>query len=270
MSLPNFRHIHIHIRRLAMTAGLLAASTCHAQLGAPAFHKLDVLQTMPESAGALVYQGATFAQRQSAGIPLFRYERRLSNATTGLTASHITRDPSESVIILESATLSDQYEVRRLEVTNRQSGFTGSVRVSNDGRHLEYELNENGKVSKSTEDVSAPIVCGPSLFGFILKRWEPLKAGAKVPVRMVVIQDKTTYGFDLAYEKTTHNQAIFTITPSSFLIRMAIAPLRVAFDASSRAPVRYEGRVPPMENIDGKLKNLDARVQYTSQSPVYR
>jgi hypothetical protein len=34
--------------------------------------------------------------------------------------------------------------------------------------------------------------------------------------------------------------------------------------------VRYEGRVPPMESVDGKLKNLDARVEYTSLAPVYR
>ena len=51
---------------------------------------------------------------------------------------------------------------------------------------------------------------------------------------------------------------------------MAIAPLRVVFDASTKTAVRYEGRVPPMESVSGKLKDLDARVKYTSTSPAYR
>ncbi len=144
------------------------------------------------------------------------------------------------------------------------------MQVSSDGRHLEYELNDNGKVSKASEDVSAPVVCGPSLFGFIVKHWEPLKAGATIPVRMVVLQEKTTYGFNLKFGKSADDHAMFTLTPSNFLVRMAIAPLTVTLDARTRAPVRYEGRVPPMESVDGKFKNLDARVEYTSVSPVYR
>lgn len=266
MTLSNFRLI----QTLAMTAALLTTSASHAQLASPVLSRLDALQTKPESAGVLVYRGATFAQRQAAANPLFRYERRLLDAATGPTANHITSDPAGRVIILESATLSDAYEVRRFEVTNRQSGFTGSVKVSSDGRHLEYELNDNGKISKASEDVSAPVVCGPSLFGFIMKHWEPLKAGTTIPVHMVVLQEKTTYGFDLKFGKSANDQATFTLTPSNFLVRMAIAPLTVTLDARTRAPVRYEGRVPPMESVDGKLKNLDARVEYTSVAPVYR
>ena len=266
MTFPNFRPI----QRLAMTAALLTATACHAQLPPPVFSKLDALQTLPESAGAWVYRGSTFSQRQPAANPLFRYERRVLDETSGLTAKHITSDPAGRVIILESATLSNAYEVRRFEVTNQQSGFAGSVQISNDGRHLEYELNDNGKVSKASEDVSAPVVCGPSLFGFILKHWEPLKAGATIPVRMVVLQEKTTYGFDLNFGKLANDQATFTLTPSSFLIRMAVAPLTITLDARTRGPVRYEGRVPPMESVEGKFKNLDARVEYTSVSTIYR
>jgi hypothetical protein len=44
----------------------------------------------------------------------------------------------------------------------------------------------------------------------------------------------------------------------------------VVFDANTRTPVRYEGRVPPMENVAGKLKDLDARVDYTQASVTYR
>jgi hypothetical protein len=269
MTFPIF-HRARNLRSLAIAALVLTVGVSHAQVSQAAFAKLPALQASPESAGALVYRGATFTQRTPAGDPLYRYERRVLTTPTGLAASHITSDPAGRVIIVESATLSPQYEVRRFEATNQQAGFSGSVQVSDDGRHLEYELNDNGKLTKASEDVSDPVVSGPSMFGFILKNWEPLKGGTSLPVRMLVLKEKTTYGFDVKYEKQVNGQASFTVTPSSFLIRMAIAPLRVVFDATTKAPVRYEGRVPPQENVSGKLKDLDARVEYTTVSPVYR
>ena len=249
----------------------LAACLCTAAHAGPAaFTKLEALQGSVEAAGTLVYRGDTFIQRAPAGAPLFRYERRVLTNPNGLTASHITRDPAGRVIIAESAQVSPSYETLRFEATNQQSGFTGSVQISKGGRHLEYELNDNGKLSTAFEDVFDPVVCGPSLFGFVLKNWDPLMAGATLPVRMLVLKEKTTYGFNLKFEKLADGKASFTITPSNFLIRMAVAPLQVTFDASTKMPVRYEGRVPPMENISGKLKDLDARVEYTSMSAVYR
>ena len=241
-----------------------------AQAGPVDFTKLDALQVSAEAAGTLVYRGNTFTQRAPAGAPLFRYERRVLTSPNGLTASNITRDPAGRVIILEPAQVSPNQETQRFEATNQQSGFTGSVQISKGGRHLKYELNDNGKLSTASEDVVDPVVSGPSMFGFILKNWDPLVAGATLPVRMLVLKEKTTYGFDLKFEKLADGKASFTITPSNLLIRMAVAPLQVTFDASTKMPARYEGRVPPLENISSKLKDLDARVEYTSISAVYR
>lgn len=266
MTFPTFNPM----RTLSVVAWLLAATAAPALAVQPTLAKLDALRLSPESAGALVYRGDTFAQHTPAGAPLYRYERRVLSAPGGLAASHITRDPAGNVVIVESSVVSPAYEVQLFEVTNQQSGFAGSVRVTNGGRHLEYELNDNGKLSRASEEISDPVICGPSLFGFILKHWDPLRAGTAIPVRMVVIQEKTTYGFNLKFEKLSNGQATFVLTPSNFLIRLAIAPLRVVFDANNRTPVRYEGRVPPKEDVSGKLKDLDARVDYTAVSSSYR
>lgn len=269
MTFPAF-HRFLHLRSLALAACVFGATASQAQTG-QALAKLEALQASPDPAGALVYRGATFPLKTpSATDPLYRYERRVVAAPTELTASHITRDPAGRVIILESATLSPLYVIRRFEAVNQQAGFSGTVQLSKDGRHLAYELNDNGKVSTATEEVSDPVISGPSMFGFIVKNWEPLLAGASLPVRMLVLKDKTTYGFDIKYDKQANGHAFFTIIPSNFLIRMAIAPLRVVFDVPTKTPIRYEGRVPPMENASGKLRDLDARVEYTPVSPVYR
>lgn len=255
---------------LALAGCLFAAAAGPAQAEQPAFARLEALQASPDSAGALVYRGETFAQRGPAAPPLYRYERRVLATPDGLSASHVTSDPAGRVIIVESALVSPHYETQRFEAVNLQSGFAGSVQVSQGGRHLEYELHHNGKRSTASQEVADPVVCGPSMFGFILKNWEPLVAGASMPVRIVVLQEKTTYGFDLKFDKVAHGQASFTLTPSSLVVRMALAPLRVVFDAATRKPVRYEGRVPPMENVAGKLKDLDARVEYTTTAGTYR
>jgi hypothetical protein len=49
-----------------------------------------------------------------------------------------------------------------------------------------------------------------------------------------------------------------------------VAPLIVTFDSTTKNVVRYEGRVPPMQGQGGKLRELDARVDYTMSAPVYR
>ncbi|MES2950436.1 MAG: hypothetical protein V4858_17975 [Pseudomonadota bacterium] len=248
----------------------LAAGPCHAQPGPAALAKLDALRLSPESAGALVYRGETFAQKTPAGSPLFRYERRVLPTANGLHASHLTSDPGGRLVIAESSRVSTSYALQHFEVVNIQAGFSGSVAISQDGRHLEYELNKQGTQSKASEDVADPVVTGPSLFGFILHHWDQLKSGATIPVRMLVVQEKTTYGFAVKLDSLGNGQTAFTVTPSSFLVRLAIAPLRVVFDTNSKTPIRYEGRVPPMENVSGKLKDLDARVEYTPVSSTYR
>jgi hypothetical protein len=255
---------------VVLTACLLAPTAPSAQGGQVAFAKLEALQVSPEAAGTLVYRGKTFSQRTPTGAPLYSYERRVLTAPTGLIASHITSDPSGQVLMVESALVSTDDEIQRFEAINQQSRFTGSVQISNGGRHLVYELSDNGRRSSAVEDVSDPVVCGPSMFGFIRKNWEPLMGGKTLPVRMLVLKDKTTYGFDLKFEKLANGHASFSFTPSNFFTRMAIAPLRVIFDASTKTAVQYEGRVPPMENVSGKLKDLDARVEYMLVAPTYR
>lgn len=262
-----------HLRRLtmaALAAWCLSAAASPAQAGQAAIVNLEALRLSPDSAGTLIYRGDTFAQHTPAGSPLYRYERRVLSTPSGLVASHLTSDQTGRMIIAESSLVSPSYELRRFEAANLQAGFTGSVEISQDGRHLEYELKHKGAVSTASEEVSDPVVSGPSLFGFILKNWDSLVAGASMPVRMLVLSDMTTYGFELKFERLVNGQASFMVSPSNFLIRLAVAPLRVVFDASTRSAVRYEGRVPPMENVAGKLKDLDARVLYTPVSSTYR
>jgi hypothetical protein len=255
----------------ALAALLMATSgLSHAQSDAAGNTQLAQQRQAPDSAGVLIYRGVTFSLKAPTAEPLFRYERRVGTTSRGLLASHATSDLKGELLIVETAEYNPGYELQRFEVANKQGGFSGSVLVSADGHQLQYNLNDNGKISTAKEDVSEPVVSGPSMFGFILKNWDFLKAGNTVPVRMVVLREKTTYGFDVRFEQEANGQTSFSVVPSSFIIRLAIAPLRVVFDSTSRNARRYEGRVPPMEAVAGKLKTLDARVDYTMVASSYQ
>lgn len=255
----------------ALAALLMSASgLSHAQLDAAGNAQLAQQRQSPGSAGILIYRGTTFSLKAPTAEPLFRYERRVGTTPHGLSASHATSDPKGELLIVEKAEYNPGYELQRFEVANNQGGFSGSVLVSADGHQLQYNLNDNGKISTSKEDVSEPVVTGPSMFGFILKNWDSLKAGNTIPVRMVVLREKTTYGFDVRFEQEANGRTSFSIVPSSFIVRLAIAPLRVVFDSTSRNARRFEGRVPPMESVAGKFRDLDARVDYTMVASSYR
>jgi hypothetical protein len=248
----------------------IGAGASQARLDSAASAQLEALRQSPDTAGTLIYRGAVFAQRATAAEPLFHYERRVGTTPGGLSSSHITQDPQGDVIIAEQAHVSTRYALQRFDAVNRQMGYSGSVVVSADGRRLDYRLDDNGKVTTATEEVSDPVVSGPSLHGFILQHWDALTAGKRIAVRMIVMTKKATYGFDIRHEGQANGQTAFSITPSSLLVRLAVAPLRVVFDSTTHHVVRYEGRVPPMESVAGKLKELDARVDYTMMVQGYR
>jgi hypothetical protein len=256
---------------LATSLTAAAASAAPApKLDEDAARHLQRLARTPESAGTLIYRGSVVPQAEPDARPLFTYERRVDDRTGVLVSSHVTTDFNGEVIIAEQARMAPGYTLRRFDAANRQQGYSGSVVVSREGRHLEFTLVREGKVLTASEDVKHPAVSGPSLHGFILQHWNRLAAGQKVPVRMIILNRLETYGFDIRRQREAEGRTTFSITPSSPLVRLVVAPLVVTFDSATRNVVRYEGRVPPMKPEGGRLVDLDARVDYTMNVPVYR
>jgi hypothetical protein len=265
----------IHFTALAAAAvvAVAAATTADAPattLDAAGAAHLAALQAAPHTAGERIYRGSVVALRSPAAPALFSYERRVMSSAEGLASVHITQDPSGKVIVAEQARVGPDFSLRRFDAVNAQLGYSGSVVVSPDGRHLEFRLNQGGKLSTASEDVLDPVVSGPSLHGFILRHWDVLASGEPVPVRMIVLAARTTYGFDIRRAVQDAGRTTFSITPSSGLVRLAVAPLSVTFDSTTRNLLRYEGRVPPMQEIAGKLEALDARVDYQMDAATYR
>jgi hypothetical protein len=257
-------------RAVILGLGLLTAGPLFAALDEPSHAQLRMLDRRPDAAGELVYQGATYAQDRPGQPPLFRYERRVQEGAEGLLATHLTREPDGRLIIVESAQVAADYALQVFTVINQQNDFSGSVHVSADGRHLRYRLYEQGQWSSAEEEVSSPVLSGPSLHGFIYQHWAALVAGQSLPVRFIVLREKQTYGFTVRYDGSVDGQAHFSLSPSSFWVGLVVAPLRLTFSAADKTLLRYEGRVPPQQSVAGKHEDLDARVEYSSVAASYR
>lgn len=233
--------------------------------------QLAQLRDQPGHAGERLYVGTVYAQPAGAEA-LYTYERRVQRAAGdgAAAATHVTRTPAGEVVIAERATFDADYRLRSFDTNNAQGHFSGQVRVSDDGRQLDYSVVRNGRHEQARETVTAPPVTGPSLHGFIARHRELLAQGGSLPVRMIVMPELRSYGFEIRRAGVTADTVAYTVTPSSWLVRLAIDPLVVTFDRETRNIVRYEGRVPPMRWDGARWRNLDARVEYALDVPVYR
>jgi hypothetical protein len=258
----------------ALVAAANQAGAGTSSLDAASAAQLEALRRSPDAAGSRVYRGTVVPLneplKEPMQPPLFSYERRVSDTADGLSAAHITQDRDGRVIIVERANVAPDYSLQGFDAINAQLGISGSVRLSGDGKQLEYQLLDNGKTSHAVEEVAHPVVSGPSLHGFIRHRWLELAAGQAIEVRMIVLAKKQTYGFEIRMAEQRDGQTSFRITPSHWLTRLAIAPLTVVFDSATKNVLRYEGRVPPLRDDFGKLATLDARVDYTLHAAQYR
>lgn len=238
------------------------------RLPAPAAARLDALQTHPGLAGERVYRADVRPLEAPDAPPLFVYARHVKSSGDDRVASHLTYLPSGELIIEERVTSSAGHVFQRLDVANRQTGLAGSVVLDADQDRLHFERTDAAQ--HKSERVSAPVVAGPNLHGHILRHRDALAKAERLPVRLVVLARMETLGFDIHQLASNGHVSTFQITPSHFLLRLVVSPLRVIFDDATGRVLRYEGRVPPMRDGGQKLVDLDATVDYHWDADRYR
>lgn len=219
--------------------------------------------------GALVYVGEVFAlggtERRR---PLFTYERRVREAGPLRVSTHLTHAADDLLISL-AATHTPRYELVDFSQIDRQSGVSGSVRML-DAHHVAFERTRDGRVRSRVETVDAPVVVGPTLFGWALVHWDVLLRGEPQRLRFAMVDAARTYGFRLALEHSTPSVTVLSLTATSALVRASVPPMRLVFDTATRKILRYEGRVPPMLPDPRGLRPLDAHVEYGFAAAEYR
>ena len=253
---------------LGGASALSACSGIKPQPLAPqALTRLLAVQNTPASTGDQIYEGRVYAL-DGRTDPLFRYERRVRADGPAVTSTHITHDPSGSVVVIQSAVHSPAYDLTRADMIHRQTGASASVTVANG--EATFTLTGGGHESVSRESVQDPVVAGPTMFGFILAHWDELARGAALPIRFAVLERGETLGFVLDKMSESDGRTTIRMKPTSLLVRLAVAPTYFQFDTASRQIIEYTGRVPPLELVQDRLQTLDARVAYTFRTAAFR
>jgi hypothetical protein len=220
------------------------------------------------SSGETIYFGHVFALDGDAADPTFIYERRVAGAGDRRVSTHITRGASSGeVAIAESATHSSDYRLVEYTLHTNQIGQTGTVRV--DGERLSFHLADGDAAEDAVEEQTDPVVIGPTLVGYIARNLDALRAGETLPVRMAILDRLETIGFELAAIESTVEGTTIEMTPSSFLVRLAMDPIRFSFDARGNL-VRLEGLVPPRVSDGDSWSEFEARVEYHYAVNEYR
>lgn len=236
---------------------------------APIEVELERLNEQPAAAGTLIYRGSTYPLDAIDEDPLFRYERHVLTVGQDLVATHRTHDREGTLMQSEAVWTSSAYDVRQVAMADYQSAVSGTATVDTAAGTLTFSVLENGRERQKAERLSLPLVSGPSLFGYIHHHWDAVIDGDNQSVRFIVLKDMTTYGFSIRAEGMQDGLMSFSVTPTNLLVRLAVPPMHLMFDAQSRQLVRFEGRVPPQDNRTDRLKALDALVEYETFLPFF-
>jgi len=264
----------MNTRSLRLAAAVLvslaacARSTPRGALAVAPAAELAAIQRAPDRSGERIYEGRVFSRDSTRTAPLYWYDRRVRAAGDQLISTHITRDSAGSVVVTQAAEHDANYALHRANLIQRQSGLAGSVEVV--GKELRFTLVKDGRVSTATESADAPLIAGPTTFGFIVTRWDALQRGEAVPVRFAVLEMNKSIGFVLERVGEDGGRTTIRMSASSWLVRRFLAPTYFYFDSASRKVVGYDGRVPPLEQVGDELRTLDARVRYTHVAASFR
>lgn len=221
----------------------------------------------PEAPEERVYEGSVYPRGAEETL-LYRYERRVVELGEGLRSSHVTRAPAGEPVVLHQAEHSPTYDLTGFREIHAQTGLVGQVDVGLDGTAT-YQTTVGGHTRTRTEAPGDPLQAGPTLFGYVLERWEPLVAGETIPVRFVVLSRRRSYRFELRRIEGPVDTITFELVPTSRFVALSVPPTRLVFD-EERNILRYTGLVPPLEEVGRRLERLDATVTYAHTSETYR
>lgn len=253
------------MRILHFVAMVLAAGGCHAESVSSPPEAERQLAAPSGALGELIYRGEVVPQGRETVD--FVYERWVAHDDADWTSAHLTRAAgSEELLVEQQALHSSSYALLRFREVHRQTGTVSSVLVHDDGR-VDYETTRRGRVKRRTEAPGAPVVVGPTLFGFVRQHWEALDRGEAVPLRFAAADRARSYGFTLRRSEVSPTTTTIEMIADQALVRWGLGPMFMVFDTQQRTIVRYVGRVPP--RLDDR-RATGARVDYEQVATAYR
>jgi hypothetical protein len=265
------------LRSILLTAPLLlaallstgcAASTSARPLPPAAAARMAEVHLDTRAEGELIYRGRVQA-RHGDGAELYTYERWVLETAEGATATHITYAPDGALVVVQQTASAPDGRLSSFEELHGQLGLSGTIEQQADGSLLLDTVKED-RSRHAVEAPGHPVVAGPTLFGFVLDRWDSILAGEVQVVRFPVLDDGRTYPFTLELEHVDQSTVTVAMRAASPMVRLLVPQGRIVFDRDTRQVISYAGLVPPLMEDDGRLTRLDGEVIYTFAAETYK
>lgn len=142
-----------------------------------------------------------------------------------------------------------------------------SIEVKHEEGDLTTTYQENSAAKEETGSVklAAGMVVDAGFDGFIKQYWDALSAGKKMDVEYLVPSKQTTFTFrfsQAACVKGTQTGAVcFSLSPVSWVVKLAVDPIIVAYQPKSKRLLRFTGRANICD-AQGKYENVDIQYRY--------
>lgn len=243
---------------LGIAALTLAGTACAA--APPATEAPRDSANWPEQPGSLVYSGCVTTTQQSA--PGYWYERRVwrrGNAWSAMHRTFATTDPAGHAPLVEQTVLhGDGYALVAYAEQHHQLGHRAEIAVEDEG--IRFTVEEGGRRTTRRVKHRAPVVVGPTLFGFVMHHRARMARGERVALDFAVASRARLYRFVATQETNEGGTSRFRVRPRSAILRWVVGDLLIVFEPSSDRVVAYEGPIPV---VDPRGRGLRARVAYS-------
>ncbi|NLQ18862.1 hypothetical protein HGG82_14740 [Marinomonas sp. M1K-6] len=147
---------------------------------------------------------------------------------------------------------------------NERNGETIDVKQVEDRLQVNYLENS----ASEREEESVPLVSGmvvdAGFDAFVKQYWDAL-AGKKMDIEYLVPSQQRTFSFRVGkttcVENTRSDAFCFALTPVSWLVKMAVDPIVVAYDPSNKTLLRFTGRANICDE-NGNYQSVDIQYRY--------
>jgi len=212
------------------------------------------------------YDGKVFEKNSHQQNLLFKVSHKELITSDGhRIINRVFSDPNGKVVATEDILTKDGKTIK-LTLSQKQLGEEGVLEV-HDGKAF-FTYTKDGKTSNDDEKATDNLVVSGTVVPYLQKNWPTILKGDEVGVRYAALDRKETVGFKFfkVEEKKMNGKDVIVVKmkPSSFIIAALVDPLFFTFTQDGSELLELVGRTLPKIQIDGKWKDLDADIMFTT------
>lgn len=154
-------------------------------------------------------------------------------------------DQDLSLPVLRDRTIFKGEQVTRIETELPVLGESGFAEVR--GKSLFASYTRSGKTKSEELPIEENLLLGDRIVDYILEHFSELKGGARLRIRIFVLDRFDTFGFELQIKETSEQEVQIQIKPTSILISAFVSPVIFTYQLRAGSP-------PTLRRVVGNIK----------------